>query len=129
MCDCVYHKLLENNKDYINCPYLQYHPIGKRTILDKRCMCELWKGKVPKFHEHFLEKNIKYNTIFITSMFKGPISKLNGSEYLDMLNTRIQEFINAKKQNIDISKELYFENDICLGCHVKYYIDNTLQCT
>lgn len=124
MCDCFYHKLLKDNSDYINCPFMYYH---NPNILYERCMCELWKGKIPKFHEKFLERDLIYKTIFITNMFKGPISKLNGSEYLNMLNNRIKEFANAKKQKIDIQKELYFENDISLGCHIKYYIDDQLR--
>jgi hypothetical protein len=91
-------------------------------------MCALWKGKIPSFHENHIEKDIIYKTIFIKNMFIGPILLLNGSEYLSMLKNRIQEFINAKKQNINIPKEIYFENDISLGCHVKYYIDNTVHC-
>jgi len=115
MCNCEYHKLLNTNTKYIQCHY------------DSRfCICRLWNGKIPIYHEKALV-NTKSNDKMLYNMFKGPIIYLHDIDYLYMLNHRINEYINARHNNINIDYKLYFENDLEFGCHILYYLQDQLS--
>lgn len=116
MCNCAYHKLInQKNIEYIQC----------HSFTNNICICQHWNGKIPKFHENALINTISGNKI-LYNMFKGPIIFLHDIDYLYMLNSRINEYINARHNNIYIDYKKYFENDLEFGCHILYYIQDQL---
>lgn len=87
-------------------------------------------GVFPSCNACIYKSSYKYNFEeqdgkLVFKKYESVIKHFNGIEYLNILNKRIDEYMNSELKN-NIKYNNYFENDYILGCHIMKHIENKI---